>query len=63
MEHKKEKRKTIERYEDEDTNFSFKNKSKEIKNYNINFLDNKWETIELNLRNNKNNNIFNKETI
>ena len=61
MEHKKEKRKTIERYEDEDTNFSFKNKSKEIKNYDINFLDNKWESIELNLRNNKNNNIFNKE--
>ena len=61
MKYKKKKRKTIERYEDEDTDFSFKNKSKEIKNENINFLDNKWETIELNLRNNKNNNIFNKE--
>ena len=62
MESNKEIKKTIERYENENNeSFSFKNETKEIKKTDINFLESEWNTIELTLKKNNKNNIFNKE--
>ena len=62
MESNKEIKKTIERYENENNeSFSFKNETKEIQKTDINFLESEWNTIELTLKKNNKNNIFNKE--
>ena len=62
MEFNKEIKKTIERYENENNeSFSFKNETKEVQKTDINFLENEWNTIELTLKKNNKNNIFNKE--
>ena len=62
MESNKEIKKTIDRYENENNDsFSFKNEPKEIQKTDINFLGSEWDTIELTLKKNNKNNIFNKE--
>ncbi len=62
MEFNKEIKKTIERYENENNeSFSFKNETKEVQKTDINFFENEWDTIELTLKKNNKNNIFNKE--
>ena len=62
MESNKEIKKTIERYENENNeSFSFKNETKEVQKTDINFFENEWDTIELTLKKNNKNNIFNKE--
>lgn len=62
MEFNNEIKKTIERYENENNeSFSFKNETKEVQKTDINFFENEWDTIELTLKKNNKNNIFNKE--